>query len=254
MTRIKLMGLALMAVFAFAAVSVATAQAADPILLVCSKTAKGKFTDSDCLNEVAGEYELLLFLPGETIKVLTTSGEGKLATATGESITCTADSSGGEIVSEDTINNVVVRFTGCEGKNAKGEECEAKSETGAAHEIVTKTLKALLGLVPKTQATSGVGLLFEPVSGPVFVVTQGSCLVEGAAEGTVAGEVNPINKATLILNLSLVGGAAAGHNRITEISILGKTVKPSLKAFGLVAASEVTAATIKVDETAIEIM
>jgi hypothetical protein len=127
MTRIKLMGLALFAAFAFAAVAVASAQAANPILLVCSKVTTGKFLDQDCLKEGSGgKWEKLLFLAGEKLPLKTTNGEATLESATKEVITCENGTSGGEITSEDSISGIVVKFTKCKGHKA-GQRKNARS-------------------------------------------------------------------------------------------------------------------------------
>jgi hypothetical protein len=260
MTRIKLLGVALVAAFAFAALSVASAQAADPVLLVCSKVKEtGLYIDQNCLKHSEthkGNWELLLFLAGEKIPLKTETKTATLESAVGEVITCPTSTSGGEITSEDNINGIVVKFTECKGhKSGQKEECAVNStnrEPGSG-EIVTNTLKGLLGLVAKpSESTSGVGLLLEPESSAVFVTIAGTaCSTEATVENNVAGEEATINQATLSLIIPFIG--ASGVQKIKSIVVLGKTVKTQLKAFGLINASENATAT-NIVTTALEIM
>lgn len=174
-----------------------------------------------------------------TAKLTTTGGTGVLATAT-ESVTCTANSSAGEITGVHKVGKVVVTFTGCTGKVGSGTACSVKSNGSSAGSVVTKTLSGELGSVTSTEAASGVGLLLLPETTKAFVNLEGTCLEpeSSTVEGNIAGEASPIKTSSTTGKLIFTG--AAGVQSIKSIGILGTTVKPKLTAFGAIAASENT--------------
>jgi hypothetical protein len=168
----------------------------------------------------------------------TTSGTGTLESSAGTKIVCTKDGSVGEVQGASKVGKVVVTFTGCNGEEG-GSKCTAQSAGAKTGEIITKTLDGELGLVAKTEAASGVGLLLLPESGKEFVSPEGSCLTKAPVEGSIAGEASPIGVLSTTGKLSYTG--SAGSQGIKEITVLGSVVKPKLSAFlGIVAASEDT--------------
>lgn len=196
MTRIRIIGLALVAVFAISAVASASALAAP---------------------EFKGEG-------GAEVKGTTftsTSGAGKMEGT--ETIKCTASTSAGEITSATTVGKVVVTFTGCEDK---GKKC--KSSSGAASgEIKTVSLKGELGEVATAEAASGVGELLTPESGSKYVSIESCTLFPVEVTGSVIGEVTPIN--TLATTGKLVYTEASKKQTIKKF--VGGTTH-ELTAFG----------------------
>jgi len=253
MRRIKIIGLALIAASAFAVVAVSTAQAADPLILVCSKVTTGKFLDANCLKPGSGTWEKLEILRGVLYPFRILSGAGTLSNSTGSSIVCTSDSGSGDVVGPDKVSGVVAVFSGCIGTE-NGEKCTVKSKSplGKTGEIITNTLKGEYGLVATSEAPSGVGVDLESETGKVFVlIEKAPCAIEAAVEGSVAGEANPINEISLHLRLLFIG--VKGGQSIKTITTLAGTEKPALSAFGVIKASEETHELLDF-ETAIEIM
>jgi hypothetical protein len=169
----------------------------------------------------------------------------------GESVTCTKDTSTGEITGEATIGSLRVTYNGCTGKSG-GTVCSVKS-VGAKNggEILTTTLKGELGLVATSEATSGVGLLIAPLSGAEFAQLQGSCIVEGDLEGSVAGEIAPVNSLQGTSKLTFLASSTA-KQKIARITVKGTSKRPELLDFGLVNVSE-EASEVLTFEEAVEI-
>lgn len=211
----RLLGVALVAIFVVSAMVAAEASAADP------------------------EFTVL-----PTVKTFVSlSGLSILDSANGNSIDCTSDVNSGEITSMDTVGDVHVHFLGC-SVYAGTEHCTIKStNTTGEGLILTNTLNGLLGLVDKdSEATSLVGILFEPVSGKVFVTLAETAAACGtpitAVEGTVAGEVLPINEESETGHVFIQ--AEGSKQRIKSILVLGGSVKPKLSSFGADESSEST--------------
>ena len=166
MKRIRVIGLALVAVLAISAVASATASAAKPefVFAGIKKGLKGK------------------------------SGAGTLETVSKEKVTCAKSTNGGEIEGGNgskKVTGVVVTFTGCV---SSGFKC---STTGAAAgEIVTKSLSGELGYINKAAKTVGVDLA--PTGGGEFV--EFNCaggIVKVKVKGSVIGQITPVNKKVL---------------------------------------------------------
>jgi hypothetical protein len=163
-------------------------------------------------------------------------------------IICTSDQNSGEITSMDSVGKVTVHFLGCK-EHTTGGECPLSSSgfRNSAELILTNTLRGLLGLVhTNEEATSLVGILFEPETGEDFTLfnaTEAPCsTAETAVKGNVAGEVTPINRLVPTSSINLFASAASPNkkNRIQEILVLSGAVKPKLIAFGAVEATEET--------------
>jgi hypothetical protein len=209
----RLVGLALVAVFAMSAIIASTASAFP---------------------------EFLMLPTGKTFTGV--SGVATLVAGT-EKVTCQKDTNTGEVTSMDSIGKVTVHFLECKGENGKAETCTVKS-AGAPETttglIITNSLRGLLGEVAETEAKSKVGILLEPESGVTFVTLQGPCLspTEEAVEGTVAGELTPIK--ALQSTLKLILGVTSKKQNIKEITVLAGLKKPKLTAFGIATATEET--------------
>jgi hypothetical protein len=210
----RLAGLIFAAILAMNLVAVAVASAADPEFLDSIK---------------------------QTFKIL--SGTTKLA-GTEQSVTCSKDEGSGKVLGAATVSNVTVLFTGCVAKEGEKEACTAKTDGGISGDIITNTLDGELGLVTKTEAASGVGLLLLPEAGKVFVKISAVCTSPElfAVEGSLAGQADNIG--VLSRTGLLLFGGSPGVQSIKEIGILGTTVKPKLSSFGVAPVSEIGTETI----------
>jgi hypothetical protein len=170
------------------------------------------------------------FSPSTKQKITGSSKTSSISSSAGTLITCPNDTSTGEVSGSTTLGNVIVTFTGCTGKEG-GKECTVKSVSAKnAGEIVMHTLKGTLGLVSSSEAPSGVGLLLEPTTGKVWsTVEKTSCTIETAVEGSLAGEVGPINEGKEG-ELAFTGNV--GSQSIKKITVGGVEHKPQLTAFG----------------------
>jgi len=176
------------------------------------------------------------------------SGVSVLRSSLGEVVTCESDVDTGEITSMDEVGKVVVHFLGCSVKTGAGSVCTIKTEgvSGTEGLVITKTLRGLLGLVHNdSEATTLVGILFEPETSNVFVqfaATGAPCETPlTSVEGKVAGEISPILVLSNDSDINLQPSTVGGHKqRIAEILVLGALVKPKLTAFGAGESSEET--------------
>jgi hypothetical protein len=201
----RLAGLALMAILAVSAVVASAAFAAGPE-----------------------------FKPSTKQVFNTTSGTSTLVGDNGaETVTCTADSSKGEITGAMSVGKVVVHFTGCKSTGSGGSGCTIKSINGApaAGEIVTNTLKGELGTVKTTEAASGVALDLEPESGKIFTeLEKTTCTKETKVTGSIAGEASPLNAKQT--TGKLIFTTKSGKQAIAAVNLLGAVVmEPELVAY-----------------------
>lgn len=141
MKRMRLMGLSLVAVFAMAAMATASASAT-PEFGVCKAQAGGKFLNSSCSKASTPGKEKFELTPVVKNK-FTSKIKGTLATLEtvgGTKITCTGETSGGEIKNSTEVGKVIAKFTGCK---TSGLACS--SPGAGAEEIVTSPLGGVLG-------------------------------------------------------------------------------------------------------------
>jgi hypothetical protein len=183
-------------------------------------------------------------------KITDRLGTNTLSDAAGASITCSQGTGSSEVTGPRSTGVLVVTFTGCTGKETESESpCTVKG-AGAKNsgEIVTNTLKTLLGLVATSEATSGIGLLLEPAAGHTwFTVAKATCTTEGALEGTLAGEVTSLIEEGKTLEIGFLG--KTGSQRIKKITVPPGEEKPSLKAFGVVNTSDEGAEALTFEKT-----
>jgi hypothetical protein len=170
MHRFKLVGLALLAVFALAAVVASAASAEAPLILV---------------------------LPGETTAGLTFSGSGgasKLETLTKKTITCTkteVNATFNAIVGKETdseTGNATIDFSGC-----KKEKVACRSEEGATKDAVEVILTPLAVAGASEESSTGTlqSLLVStvaPTGGVLFLNCGG---VKEEIKGSVGCLVSP---------------------------------------------------------------
>jgi hypothetical protein len=160
--------LALVAVFARSAVTVAVASAATPEFKPVP--AKKKFASS-----------------GGVLRMSWDDGVWLLECAKGSTI--------GEVTGSATVGKVVVTLTGCKGSINSGGSFSSVSSKGAkAGEIVTVALGGELGTVASTEAVSGVGLRLKPETGKALFHFAEGVFGEEAVSGSVASEVAQVGK------------------------------------------------------------
>jgi hypothetical protein len=150
MKYLRLMGIAILAIFAVSAIAASTASAAK-----VTYSGNGKFT--------------------------VTSGEGKLETVGGTTVTCKNDVGNGQLgKNAATTAELTVSFTGCA---LLGKKCT--STGGTVGLIDTVKLLATLGDI---KAKEVGGVLLKPASGTAFLVPVKCGETEFAVKGSIIGE------------------------------------------------------------------
>jgi len=245
MSRIRIIMLSLLAVFAVGAVASASASAAAPEFFHCVAKAGGGFA-AGCKVTGAGSEKVAVVAGVGNLKFKSVSEPSYLfANAPGTfRITCASDTDTGEITGPKTVGNVVVVFKECKGYKGS-EECTVKSKSplGAAGEIITNALSGELSPVAAAEAPdSEVGLDLKPtVAGKPFVLLVGSstsCIPETDVEGTVICELEPVGIMEPFGELICsVDGGAGKHNKQGIQKDVGGT-KDTLTAFGVEAGFE----------------
>jgi hypothetical protein len=154
MKRMKIMGLALVAVFAITAFAASSAMAL-PEIGRCIAKAGGKYTESNCNTKVTkgGSFEFVKTIVNK--KFTSAGGEGVLETTSGTKVICKTQSAVGEYkgtTSFKEVQGVVAKFNGC-AIPAFGIECNTKGS--AAGEIVTNSLTGKMGYISKAGKSVG---------------------------------------------------------------------------------------------------
>jgi hypothetical protein len=204
-TRIRTLGLALVAVFALSVVTAATASALPTLPeLVNSK--------------------------GEALvkkKYKSTSGKSTLENTKSEKITCKEDTDEGETTGLSTSTSTV-KFKGCE---SSGVSC--KTSGASSGEIVTSAKGTLEWINEKEQE---VGLLLETEKKTI------TCLIiKKEVEGSVLGIMTPVNKlVTPPETFSLAFKQKKGVQEPSEYEMEGKKVKVKTTTNGVESGLETT--------------
>jgi hypothetical protein len=219
----RLLGIALLAVFAVSAMLASTASAIPKFKLPITKR---NFT--------------------------TASGTSVLrAPAKKDVVTCTSSTTtGGTILGVDEVS-AVINYAGCTLEEGTSGPCTIKSVgASGSNSIITSTLKGSLGLI--TGGGSGAGILFKPASGNVFVklaATTTPCKSsETAVEGSVAGEFAPTGKSSKTATIKLAPVSATGKQKITKIETLAGVVEPVLESFGAAESTQEQTAVVTFEE------
>jgi hypothetical protein len=200
MKRMRILGLALVAVFALAAVMASGASAVKPTWKVCIKTAKNEekkytaeYTDKLCSiksETKEGKYELVAGIgKGKPFK-----GKGGVAIlhnvipGKGDiTVECQQFKDGGEVVAPSGVVNVHSEFKKCK---SLGFPC--KTEGGKKEVITTEALAGELGWLDKAHTMAGESLTSQAEPGSGFLA-HFEC--EGVAKvrvhGAVIGSVSP---------------------------------------------------------------
>jgi len=143
-----------------------------------------------------------------------TSGAGTLETVSEggsvRTVSCTADTSSGEVNSATTVKNVKVKFTGCTTTGPFGNAWTCTSSGAASGEVLTVALKGSLNYLKS--GSSEVGIVLSPESGSSFAsfTCRGVFLSENlSVGGSVIGKLTPVN--TLTSGFTLSFSQSAGH-------------------------------------------
>jgi hypothetical protein len=266
MSRIRIIGLTLVAAFAMSVVGVSSALAAPtlPNMQRCAKVIEpktGNFEESKCAKLKAKEEWIRVYAGGtvlngteecaevvepgtgvfsesacakreapfewirvapENRKITGTSGAGTLETASGKTVTCTADKSEAEVSGPKKLAKVFVTFTGCASSGVK-----CNTSGAAAGEIKTKELEGEIGYI-EPKANKEVGLDLWPSSrtatekknhefNALFVEFECTGFAKSKVRGSVIGKLTPVNTPTKTLTLTYTKGAAKGEQKLKKL-------------------------------------
>ena len=208
MKRIKVTGLALVAVFAVSAVAAASALAVpvEPVWKLAN-TAEKQFTGS--------------------------SGQAVLSTAN-TTVTCTSsvqNAGEGEVVASgsSTVAKVTIHFLGCKSGTKK---CKSTSPVGATEEIITNVLKGALGYVHSkaereaNMALTETGLDLSPETAASFAEFKCETLGTNKVTGDVDGLITPVDTPVKVTptqeHFTLTYETTApGKQKVTSLYIAG---------------------------------
>ncbi len=211
MKRMRIVGLCLVAVFAFSAFAVSSASALPEIGRCVAKPGTGKYKNSNCTEKAGSKVEEKQFerVKNAVKKGFTSAGgEGVLETAAGTKVVCTAQSATGEYLekgatpSTKEVHHVVATFTGCTLPLISA-PCNTAGK--ASGEIVTNELEGKMGYIsgkgtktpvvgqelkPQKNVTSKLFAAFECGAGAVKIeVGQGT----GKGGNCIIAPVEPAN-------------------------------------------------------------
>lgn len=197
MKRMRIVGLALVAVFAFAAMTAAGASAAKPQWKFCAKVAKnaekkytGKYSDKLCtVSSTEGKYELTAGIGkgkgfkgkgGEATLHNVIPGKGDIK------VICKSFKDAGSVLAPSGVFNVTSTFSKC---TSLGAPCSSgkKKET-----IETSTLAGELGYLNKAHTAAGESLTSQAEPGSGYLA-QFECegLAKVRVHGAVIGALTP---------------------------------------------------------------
>jgi hypothetical protein len=256
MTRIKTLGLCLVAVFALSAMAASAASAGE--VGECVKAAKvgktytGKYTDKNCqilateLQKTEGKKNKYEWSPGVTPANSKFEAKSKTAKLEGPAgtITCKASVTKGEWTSNKTDSEVAT-FTSCEFNGAVKGECHSAGQ--AAGTIVTNKLTTNLldaGEHGLSGGTVGAGEVWDQFvsAEPSGIQAEYLCagIVEIRTKGSLSGVFTPASlnkvspKATIEFN-----GSIGEEDLFNEASVAGGPFEPAGPGIeNLVAASK----------------
>jgi hypothetical protein len=200
MKRMRIVGLALVVVFALGAFAASSAFAL-PEVGRCVAKAGGKYTESNCVTKAKTGTGTFEFVKG-AVKTGFTSvgGEGVLEGASGTNVVCTSQTATGKYDADGTagaikgVEEVVSTFQGC-AIPTFGITCNSKGH--ATGEIVTSSLEGNLGYINKAKKEVGQELHpklkggafaeFECGGGAVKIVTKSK------TTNCIIAPVEPVN-------------------------------------------------------------
>ncbi len=124
----------------------------------------------------------------KAVKFTVKSGWGKLESKAGDELKCTGESVTGETHGVNEVANVVIKFTGCNDGGIIG----ACTSTGAkTEEVVSVSLSGRLGYLSKSEHR--VGLLLQPSTGEQIAecTYHGSLKEIFRLKGSIIGRLSP---------------------------------------------------------------
>ena len=180
----------------------------------CVKVAgSGRFTSSSCETESAAETGSYEWVQSVAKSGFTTASKPastiKLEATNKEKVTCTAESSTGQITGPKTVGSVVIKLTGCE---SLGGACTT-SGLGAG-EIQSASLQGTLGIVSTTEKegkeTFHIGLSLQGEDEAPFL--EYTCSVSGVAilRGSV---ITHVTSGKMLKTTTLKLAATAGKQK-----------------------------------------
>jgi hypothetical protein len=201
MKSMRILGLALLAVFALGAITAVSASATEPGWYECAKGTKGVGYEKGCTKEGGkGGYVLQPGIgKGKAFKGK--GGLAKLHTAIpGKGdipVECAAFKDEGHVALPNLQDKVVAKFSKCK---FAGLPCQSGSKSG---EIVTNSLAGELGYVSKSPLVVGGSLYSESSPGAgyeaEFTCTGAAQIrVHGGVIGTQTGDINTFSKSSTI--------------------------------------------------------
>jgi hypothetical protein len=198
MKRMRILGLALVAVFALAAMTAAGASASKPVWKVCAKAAKvgketpaGEFSDKNCsVAAPGGKYQLVAGIGkgkefkgkgGKAILHNVIPGKGDIK------VECASFKDAGTPVAPSGVVKVTSTFSKCKSLGAP-----CKTEGGKKETITTASLSGSLGYLNKAHTAAGESLTNEAAPGSGFLA-QFECegLAKVRVHGAVIGSLSP---------------------------------------------------------------
>jgi hypothetical protein len=209
MTRMRMIGLALVAVFAMGAFAASSALALPEVGRCMAKAGTGKYTESNCNTKaktLPAEKQFEFVKSVEKTGFTSAGGEGVLETASGTKVVCTTQSavgkydqdfnSEGKPLPVAEVESVVAKFNGC-AIPALGITCNTVGK--GAGEITTAVLHGKAGYIKKTLPKSVGQQLAPPSTKSAFAEFEcggGAAKIVVKAETThncIIAPVTPIN-------------------------------------------------------------
>jgi hypothetical protein len=188
----------LLAAVLIAAIAAASAAAVEPAFYECKSIGKGKgnFAKGCKVHKAGGGYELVEGIgKGKPFK-----GKGGAATlhtpAIGGEITCTSFKDEGVMSSPTTQKKIVSVFSGC---STIGKKCTSPGQKAGL--IKTFNLAATIGYISKAEHRVGADLVPETGKRLAGFTCEGLSVI---VEGSVIGEVRPVNTVSKVANVSFV--------------------------------------------------
>ncbi len=194
MKSMRILGLALVAVFALAAFTASSALASKPQWKACVKSEKGKGEFSDKLCSVGaggtGSYNLVAGIGkgkgfkgkgGEAILHNVIPGKGDIE------VKCASFKDAGSIAAPSGVFNVTSEFKKCKSLGAP-----CKTEGGKKETITTNKLIGELGYLNKAHTAAGESLTAESAPGTGYLATfECEGLAKVRVHGAVIGALSP---------------------------------------------------------------
>jgi len=196
MTRIKVLGLALIAVFAIAAVGSAAASAAGPVYFTCGKAEKnekkeynGHYETKECKTSefkgTGGKYKLVPGI-GKGKVTKTKGGKAVLHSVNPEAkvdipVECTSFKGGSTPVAPNLVTKAVTTFSHCKA-------LAAPCSNGKKETIVTHSLAGSIGWINKAGNAVGTDLADEATPGAPLAEFTCEALGEIRTKGSVIGQ------------------------------------------------------------------